>query len=189
MAKKIIIALVSMIIVLAGIGFYFTPYLTYRNIREAAENNDAKALSEYIDFPAIKKSLKENFKAKIEITEKKDGDKFAGMGAAIASAFINPLVDAFVTPETISMMMQGNLPSLMKKERRSKEQQEEKKSEPAGDKKKKSRSDGPDILTYYDSLNKFIVEIRKKGSRDEPIALIFKRNRLIYWKLSAVMLP
>jgi len=189
MIKKITITLISIIIILAGIGFYFTPYLTYRNIREAAENNDAAALSKYIDFPAVKKSLKENFKAKIEIAEKKEGDASAGMGAAIASVFLNPLIDAFITPETISMMMKGNMPSLMKKERRSKEQQEEKKSEPAGDKKKKSRNDGPDILTYYDSLNKFVVEIRKKGSRDEPIALVFRRNRLIYWKLSAVMLP
>ena len=80
-------------------------------------------MSEYIDFPKVKKSLKENFKTKIEVTEKKDGDTFAGMGAAIASAFINPLVDAFVTPETIGMMMQGNMPPLMKKERRGKKKQ------------------------------------------------------------------
>jgi len=189
MINKITITLISIIVVLAGIGFYFTPYLTYRNIRIAADNKDAAALSEYIDFPEVKKSLKENFKAKIEVTEKKGGDKFAGMGAAIASAFINPLVDAFVTPETIGMMMQGNMPPLMKKERRSKEQQEEKKSEPAGDKKKKSRSSGPDVLTYYDTFNTFVVEIKKKGSGEEPIALVFKRNRLIYWKLSGVMLP
>ena len=71
MMRKITIALVSILIVLAGIAFYCTPYLTYRNIRMAAENKDAETLSEYIDFPAIKKSLKENFKSKIEVTEKK----------------------------------------------------------------------------------------------------------------------
>jgi hypothetical protein len=184
MVKKIIIALVSIIIILAVIGFYFTPYLTYRNIRIAAENKDSAALSEYIDFPEVKKSLKENFKAKIEVTEKKGGDKFAGMGAAIASAFINPLIDAFVTPETIGMMMQGNMPPLMKKERRG-----EKKADSDEDKKKKGRSGRPDILTYYDTFNTFVVEIKKKGSGEEPIALIFKRNQLIYWKLSGVMLP
>jgi hypothetical protein len=184
MIKKITITLISIVIALGGIAFYCTPYMTYRNIRIAAENNDAKALSEYIDFPAVKKSLKENFKAKVEVTEKKEGDKFAGMGAAIASAFINPLVDAFVTPETISMMMKGNMPSLTKKERHA-----EKKSEPAGEKKNNHDAGGPEIMTYYDSLNKFVVEIKKKGAGKEPIALIFKRNRLIYWKLSAVMLP
>jgi hypothetical protein len=184
MIKKIIIALASIIVVLAGIGFYFTPYLTYRNLRIAADNKDAAALSEYIDFPKVKKSLKENFKTKIEVTEKKGGDTFAGMGAAIASAFINPLVDAFVTPETIGMMMQGNMPPLMKKERRA-----EKKSESDGEKKASRGSGGPDVLTYYDTFNTFVVEIKKKGSEEGPIALVFKRNRLIYWKLSGVMLP
>ena len=42
---------------------------------------------------------------------------------------------------------------------------------------------------YYDTFNKFVVEIKKKDAGEEPIALIFTRNRLIYWKLSAVMLP
>ena len=184
MMRKITIALVSIVIVLAGIAFYCTPYLAYRNIRMAAENKDAETLSEYIDFPAIKKSLKENFKAKIEVTEKKEGDTLAGMGAAIASAFINPLVDAFVTPETISMMMKGNLPSIMKKERRG-----EKKTGQDGDKKAGRSAGSPDIWMYYDTFNKFVVEIKKKDAGEEPIALIFKRNRLIYWKLSAVMLP
>ena len=84
MLKKTAICLIIVLVVLAGIGFYFTPYLTYRNIRAAADNNDTAALSEYIDFPSIRKSLKDNFKAKIEITEKKDGDKTSGMAAAIA---------------------------------------------------------------------------------------------------------
>ncbi len=44
-------------------------------------------------------------------------------------------------------------------------------------------------MTYYDTFNTFVVEIRKKGSGEEPIALVFKRNQLIYWKLSGVMLP
>ena len=182
--RKITIALVSILIVLAGIAFYCTPYLAYRNIRMAADNRDAETLSEYIDFPAIKKSLKENFKSKIEVTDKKDGDTFAGMGAAIASAFINPLVDAFVTPETISMMMKGNLPSIMKKERRG-----DKKSEHAGDKQSIRPAARPETLMYYESLNRFVVEVKKKGSGEEPIALVFKRSRLIHWKLCAIKLP
>ncbi len=44
-------------------------------------------------------------------------------------------------------------------------------------------------MTYYDTFNTFVVEIRKKGAGEEPIALIFKRNQLISWKLSAVKLP
>jgi len=184
MIRKITITLVSILMVLAGIAFYCTPYLAYRNIRMAAENKDAETLSEYIDFPAIKKSLKKNFKAKIEVTEKKEGDTFAGMGAAIASAFINPLVDAFVTPETISMMMKGNLPAIIKKERRG-----EKKLGDDGDKKAGRAAGGPDILMYYDTFNKFVVEIKKKDAGEEPIALIFRRSRLIHWKLCAIMLP
>ena len=87
MMRKITIALVSILIVLAGIAFYCTPYLAYRNIRMAAENKDAETLSEYIDFPAIKKSLKENFKAKIEVTEKKEGDTFSGNGCCNCFGF------------------------------------------------------------------------------------------------------
>lgn len=183
MLRKITIALVSILIVLAGVGFYCTPYLTYRNIRIAAEQRDAKALSKYIDFPAIKKSLKENFKSKIETTEKQGENQSKGMGSAIVSAFINPLIDAFITPETLGLMLKGNPPSLKKSG-----QVAEQKSEHAGDKKSAHDAAGPDILMYYESLNRFVVEVKKKGAGEEPIALLFKRNRLIYWKLYAIKL-
>jgi hypothetical protein len=184
MIKKITIALVSIFIVLAGIGFYCTPYLSYRNMRIAAEQKDTTALSKYIDFSAIKKSLKDNFKSKLEVTEKQDGTQGKAVGSAIVSALINPLIDAFITPETLGMMLKGAAPSLTKKGR-----VEGKESGHNGDKKSAHAADGPDILMYYESLNRFVVEIKKKGAGEEPIALLFKRQQLIFWKLYAIKLP
>jgi len=187
MVKKITISLVSILIVLAGVAFYCTPYLTYRNLRIAAENRDAAALSKYIDFPAIKKSLKENFKSKLEITEKQSGDQSEGMGSAIVSALINPLIDAFINPETMGLMLKGYTPSLKKRKDQASGKKE--KAEPAGDKKDRRDSGSPDVLMYYESLNRFVVEIKKKGAGEEPIALVFKRSRLICWKLCAIKFP
>jgi hypothetical protein len=187
MIKKITITLLSIFVVLAGVAFYCTPYLTYRNIRIAAEQRDAKAMSKYIEFSSLKKSLKENIKSKLEVTEKKNGEQGEGIGAAMVSALITPLIDAFITPETIGLMLKGSTPSLKKRKDQAAGKKE--KEEHAGDTKNRRDAGSPDILMYYESLNRFVVEIKKKGAGEEPIALLFRRHQLLYWKLYAIKLP
>ena len=186
MMKKTLLILFFILIVLGGVGFYFTPYISFHNMRLTAENRDAVTLTDYIDYPSLKESLKVNLHARMsgEAQGKQDKDPFEKMGEAIVSAFINPVVDAFVTPESLSMMMRGYIPPVNKSERTS-----EKKSENAS--RKKTSHDDPDIETtmYYESFNRFVVKVKNKDSAEDPVELIFRRDGVIYWKLSAIKLP
>ena len=65
MGKKIVIVLVILVSVLGGAGFYATPYIAFRNMRIAAENKDTETLNSYVDFRALKESLKANLNDKI----------------------------------------------------------------------------------------------------------------------------
>ncbi len=185
MMKKILLILFFILIVLGGVGFYFTPYISFHNMRLAAENRDA-VLSDYIDYASLKESLKVNLHARMsgEAQGKQDNDPFEKMGEAIVSAFINPVVDAFVTPESLSMMMRGYIPPVNKSERTS-----EKKSENTSRKKTSQNDSDIETTMYYESLNRFVVKVKNKNSAEEPVELIFRRDGVIYWKLSAIKLP
>jgi hypothetical protein len=92
----------------AGVWFYFTPHLAVQNMKEAADERDANKLSRYIDFPAVRESMKATLNAKLmsEMAKNKKSDSpFAGLGAAFAMAMVGPMVDAMVTPEALTMMM------------------------------------------------------------------------------------
>jgi hypothetical protein len=86
-------------VVLAAIWFFFTPHLAANAMRTAAQERDSAKLSGYVDFPALKESLKGSFNAKLAagVATDADNNAFAALGAAMAAALINPMIDARVT--------------------------------------------------------------------------------------------
>ena len=186
MGKKIAIVMVSVIIVLGGVGFYCTPYLAYRNMRIAAENKDTEALNSYVDFPSLKESLKANLNDKIarDSGGKGEGDAMDKLGAAIASAFINPMIDAFVTPEGLAMIVRGSIPDRKRSKRSS-----ENKSEDSSEKKSSHKDSGTEASMHYENFNSFVVAFKEKGSTEDQVHLVYKRHGFISWKLSAMKLP
>lgn len=154
--------------------FYFTPHLAVSGMKSAAESKDAVKLSGYVNFPALKESLKASFNAKLasEVAKEKDGSPFAALGTAMAAAFINPMIDALVTPESLAMMMKGDKPQPADK----------------AEQTKPSDSDA-DTSMSYESFDRFVVTVKKRGSTDEPLGLVFNRDGMFSWKLSALRLP
>ncbi|MDM8524820.1 DUF2939 domain-containing protein [Desulfococcaceae bacterium HSG8] len=166
--KKVIAGLIVLAVI--GVGFYFTPYLSVYNMKKAADNKDAETLSEYVDYPELRESVKACINAKMAAENK--GNPFNAAGAALASAFVAPMVDTFVTPESLATMMKGEKP------------QSEKPDKSSG----KKSSDESDIETSmsYESLNQFAVRVKKKGTSEEPVKFIFKRDGVISWKLAGL---
>lgn len=154
--------------------FYFTPHLAVSGMKSAAEAKDAAQLSGYVNFPAVKESLKGSFNAKLasDVMKEKGGNPFAAFGAALAAAFINPMIDALVTPENLAMMMKGDKPHPAKNTEQTK---------PSG-------SDA-DTSMSYESFDRFVVTVKKKGTTEEPLGLVFNRDGMFSWKLSALRLP
>lgn len=143
-------------------------------MKSAAEAKDAVRLSEYVNYPELKESLKASFNAKLasEVLKKKDADPFSAMGAAMVTAFINPMIDVFVAPESLAMMMKGDTPQVNKNAAT-------------------SESSDTDVATSrsYESFDRFVVTATKKGAVDESIDLVFKRDGMFAWKLSGVRFP
>ncbi len=186
MGKKIAVVLVSLIILLGGAGFYGTPYLAYRNMRIAAENKDIETLSSYVDFPSLKKSVIANLNDEIArgLGGKGDGEPMDKLGAAIASAFINPMLDAFVTPEGLTMIVRGSIP-----DRKGSKLFSENKPGDSSEKKSSRKDSGTEASMNYENFNTFVVAFNQKGSAEDQIHLVFKRHGVVSWKLSAIKLP
>lgn len=179
MNKKATLATAALVVVL-GAGFYATPYLAVAQMRSAAQAKDADKLSRYVDFPALRENLKATFNEKInaEIAKSKDTSPFGALGAAVAGALINPMVDAMVTPQSLSMIVQGQQP---------KGENPQQDTPPATDSASKPDA-STDVSMGYEDFNQFAVSI-KHNSTAEPVSLVFHREGLISWKLAALRLP
>ena len=158
------------------IGWYaVSPYITLHQMRSAAESKDAEELSEHIDFPAVKESLKASFSAKMmsEAANSPNDNPFAGAGAALAIAMIGPMIDALVTPQAIAMMMQGEKPPPQQAQ------------VPAASTPNKE----PNVSSGYTGINTFDVDVSDKDDPTAKIGLRFKRHGLFSWKLTSIEMP
>jgi len=176
--KNVILICVGLFMVIGGIGFYFTPHIAVYNMKKAADNKDVETLSDYVDYPAFRESLKANFNAMMasEVAKSKNNNLFEALGAALAAAIINPMIDSLVTPESLAMLMKGEKPQM--ENTRSSLRTESSHSE--ADTK---------MSMEYDGINRFVVKVKGKDSSEDPVKLIFKRKGIISWKLSALRLP
>jgi hypothetical protein len=166
----IIIAAVSTVVVaLVGIGAYFSPYLTLNNMKTATANRNANALSQEIDFPSLRTSLKENIKIQVIKQMAATGAKpIQGVSPDLIAKTIDPMVDKILTPEGLDNLMQDkvpgarvNLPDL-----------------------EKNMADS-DIKMGYESADRFVVHFTGKIDRTKAVSVILKRNGLA-WKLAGI---
>jgi len=164
---------IALLLAVFGVWFYFTPHIAVSGMKSAAEKKDAEKLSDYVDFPALKESLKASLKARIasEVVKEKEDNPLAALGAAMGAALIAPMIDAIVTPESLAMIMKGDKPQPGKNSTP---------SEPA--------ETDIDTSMSYESFDRFVVTVKKKGTTEEPLSLVFHRDGIFSWKLSALRL-
>ncbi|WP_396330433.1 DUF2939 domain-containing protein [Burkholderia anthina] len=98
------------VVVIAAIGYaYASPYVALGRLKSAIDARDAQAVSEYVDFPSLRISLKQQVTEELmrRIDSVKKNNPFAVIGALIGSALIGPLVDAYATPKGVAALMSG----------------------------------------------------------------------------------
>jgi hypothetical protein len=111
-ARPLIIALL-VIVVVAVLGYgYASPYLALNRLKRAADERDAQTVSEYVDYPALRESLKEQIAGLLtrKIQARANGNPLAALGAMIGVALIGPLVDAYATPDGVAALLNGMPP-------------------------------------------------------------------------------
>jgi hypothetical protein len=138
-------------------------------MKAAADANDADALNPYIDYPALREDLKAEIVGRMMADAKKDKSGFGGLGLAIGSAMIGPVIDGMVTPG-------GMRAAFMAK----RDQALATAAPQAGS----ARRVPVDPMIVRRGFSEFLV-----ASKQQPRSgLVFKRHGLS-WKLSGVDLP
>ena len=176
--SKLLIAI--LLVALAG-GIFFSPHFAVNAMKSAAEARDAAKFSGYVNYPALKESLKASFNAKLasEAMKDKGGQPNAALGAALAAAIINPMIDALVTPESLAVMMSGDQPQPGKSA-----------TAPSPTRTTVAKDDTSErSLMAYERFDRFVVTVKNKGNASETVGFVFNRDGLFSWKLSAIRLP
>lgn len=100
-----------LVLLLALLGGYFvaSPYLALRGLGQALDSGDQTALEAHVDFPGLRQNLKDQLKAAFasQMSQEASDNPFAALAATLAGAFIDPMIDAFVTPAGMSRLITG----------------------------------------------------------------------------------
>src|ERR1700739_1504736 len=99
--KKPVAITVAVAMVVAAIGYaYASPYIAVKHMKAAAEARGAVALNEYVDYPALRLSLKQQVGDELHrrVEGQHSSNPLLILGAVIGAALIGPLVDAYATP-------------------------------------------------------------------------------------------
>ena len=168
--KTIIIgaAASTAIAAIAGGGIYYSPYLTIDSMQNAATNRNADALSQQIDFTALRISIKENIQAQVIKQIAGAGTQAPKMTPDLIEKMVSPMVDKIITPEGLEQLMLDKIP--------------EAKIDLGNLDRDIAKSD---INMGYESLDRFVVHITDKVDRSKDVSLILKRDG-IAWKLAGI---
>ena len=162
MNKKLIGALIAIVVVICGY-LYATPYIALNNIKKAAQAGNSDTVSKYIDYPSVRQSFKDQMNAyMLKEMAKHDNDGFAALGTMLASTMVDKMIDGIVTPEGMTMMMQGKN---LKDSAKDSVQQEESSIQDEHQ---------PDYKSGYTSLNDFEMLIEDQDKAKEVKVLMVR---------------
>lgn len=176
MSKKIIGAIIALAVVICGY-LYASPYIAINNIKKAAQAGDSEKVSKYIDYPSVRQSFKDQMNAMMmkEMATHKD-DGFAALGAMLASTMVDKMIDGFVTPEGMTMMLKG------------KDLKESQQSNGSTEKSEANQEEHkPDYNAGYTSMNDFEVVIKDQEKAKE-VKVHMVRDGLS-WKINKIAVP
>lgn len=163
--RKIVAGLIVGAAVVAG-WWYASPIWTLRETRDAAKNHDSARFSEYVDYSALRDSLKDGLRRVASSEAQSRPNSIAGLGAAAASIFVGPIVDSVVTPKAMEAAFIAD------------------ENRPAGSLRALPVTAGDHPVIDRDGVSTFRVHGRDASKG----ALVFHRYGL-GWKLAGVDLP
>jgi hypothetical protein len=108
-SKSVVIALLVVIVVAVLGVIYASPYIALDRLKRAADARDAQTVNQYVDFPLLRESLKDQVGQLLtrRIDIQKSGNPLAIIGAMIGAALIGPLVDSYATPDGVAAILNG----------------------------------------------------------------------------------
>ena len=177
MNKKILGSIVALVIAIVGY-LYASPYLVLNSIKTAAQNGESEKVSQYIDYPSVRQSFKDQMNAVMaKELMKQDNDGFAALGAMFASTMVDKMIDGFVTPEGMTLMLQGkDLKQSAQQSMGGQDSSNQENEEPK-----------PEYEAGYTSLNDFEVVIKDQDQSKEVKVLMVRDG--LSWKIHKIAVP
>lgn len=168
----------TLLVLLFAAAYFGSPFWTVHQMRSAAKARDGDRLAQYVDFPAVRESLKTQLTA--GITKRADsehsGNPVRSLGEALAVGMAGTLVEALVTRESmVRMMAEARPPSPTRQ------------PDAGGPPRERRREVETDVA--YEGLDQVRVAIKDEGSNRQPVIVVLSRQGLVSWKLTAIRLP
>lgn len=151
-----------------------SPYIALHGMKSAVQEKDADALSDYVDFPALRENVKGQLLAhmskEMDAPEMKS-NPFAAMGQALGVAMVGTMVDKLVSPAGVVAMMRGNAARASGK---------------TIDEYDHTTEKAPDYVLSYKGWSR--VSVHLQGNQQAGV-MTLKRDGLWGWKMTAFDLP
>lgn len=174
MEKKRVISAVAAALVFVLVGWlYFTPRIAFNELHEAIAQGNETAIANYVDFPALRISVKENIRNSfMPKANAPTNVPFAGFRRLVADALLDPIVERVISPVGLAAMMQGRPPD----------------AGSGGTRNSSARqtSEEGERVMGYEGLNQYAVTYVSKKDGKEVLTLIMSRHGLASWRLSSV---
>lgn len=157
----------------AALGWYLaSPWMVLYQMKSAVKQRDAAAVSEHIDFPALRENVKAELTAAMmaEATKHRGENPLSTAGSALALAFAGPMLDAMISPQGVAMMLKGEDEGLVPKAFRD------------------TSSSDVEVTRAYKGLDTFEVKLASGQQADSSITLVFKRHGFANWMLTSAQL-
>jgi Protein of unknown function (DUF2939) len=204
--RSMAITLVVVVVLIALAFGYASPYIALDRLKRAADARDAQTVNQYVDFPALRDSLKQQLAGLLErrIGGGAHGNPLAAIGAMIGAALIGPLVDSYATPDGVAALLNGMPPRGEPGERplpppgvpgATSNGDNASGAAPAPLPDTQAPSNPPPQTTQppqppqttagYRGINEFVVTYQH-GVGDARYSAILRREGLFSWKLAAI---
>ena len=184
MNKRLLLGVFA-IAVLVGGYYYASPYWVLHRMQSAARAGEGDRLAAFVDFPAVRESVKSQVMASMAKSmenETKKDNPFAAFGMMLAGTMANSMVDAMVTPDAIVIMVNKGTAT-----------------QAAGPKQPEALPPAPDsatatkplprVVRHYEGLDVFHVELQDPDTKQPMLQLVMNREGWFGWKLKAVRMP
>ncbi len=150
-----------------ALGWVVSPYVAAYQMKQAIRDKDAIALSEHIDFPALRDSIKGHFTLRMAEVSKEETGLAAGLGVLMQGA-MNTYIDAFISPEGLAKAfsdakVKGDL-----------------------DKVTFGLKETSKTRLSYETPNRFSIGVAENESGTNDIVYVLRRSGLFGWRLSSV---
>ncbi|MDR0225088.1 MAG: DUF2939 domain-containing protein [Burkholderiaceae bacterium] len=175
MKPKTLATAVAVLCVAAAGWLYATPYIALHQLGKAVERKDAQAVSAYVDFPALRDSIKTQMMARLNAQMGGRGpadNPLGNFGQTLAQGLVSQFTEALVSPEGVMLMLEKGKPG--------------KPGDVAAAGVGVDTQGGPprkDYAVEYQGWSKVFVHPKREGG-----GFVFRREGLAGWKLVAVQM-